>query len=124
MLDTTAGNAAQPAACPVTPVTFTGGDDPQSATVDEATHTLYVANAGNRSDGSVTVIDDRACNARIQTGCSTTAQLDAPAGADPIAVDVDQATDTIYVAADAHAGSGIETFPETDVTIRDSAITR
>ncbi|MGA2011482.1 MAG: YncE family protein [Solirubrobacteraceae bacterium] len=109
MLDTNVCNAARPAACPAAPVTFTGGDDPQDAILDEATHTVYIANAGSGSDGSVSVIDDLTCNAGIQTGCGTIAHLQVPTGADPIAVDVDVVTNTVYVAADASAEFGAPT---------------
>lgn len=101
MIDSDTCNAAHPHACPSAPVTFSGGDEPIAAIVSPKTHTLYVANLGSGSDGSVSVIDDRTCNATTRTGCSSAATLDVPAGAAPIGVDVDLATDTVYVAADA-----------------------
>jgi DNA-binding beta-propeller fold protein YncE len=100
MLDSDTCNAAHPHACPSTPVTFTAGDTPFGAIVNPGTHTVYISNAGNGSDGSISVIDDRTCNATTQAGCSSAATLEVPAGAVPIAADVDLATDTVYVATD------------------------
>jgi DNA-binding beta-propeller fold protein YncE len=110
MLNTDTCNAAHPGACPGAPVTFAAEDVPNAAIVNPLTHTLYVANAGNGSDGSVSVVDDRTCNARTQTGCISSSTLEVPAGAAPVAVDVDLATNTVYVAAIGFGGFGTPTY--------------
>jgi serine/threonine protein kinase, bacterial len=106
MLDGQTCNASHPAGCPSSPVTFTGGEFPFAANVNPLTHSVYIADVGDPADGtggSVSVLDDRTCNATIQAGCTRGATLAVPAGAAPIAVDVDLATDTVYVAADSDA---------------------
>ncbi|MGO9957851.1 MAG: hypothetical protein ACLP50_18090 [Solirubrobacteraceae bacterium] len=105
MIDTRLCNAPQPAGCARPPAMFTAGDfapgtGPFAAAIDPITHTLYLANNGTGSDGTVTVIDDRTCNATIQSGCGSTATLDVPTGY-PNAVVVDPQTDTLYVSSDA-----------------------
>jgi DNA-binding beta-propeller fold protein YncE len=110
MLDTDACNAERRGGCPTAPITFAGGDTPYDAIVNPRTHTVYIANAGNGTDGSVSVIDDRTCNITTQAGCSASSTLAVPAGADPIGVDVDLATDTIYVAPDSSSGIGTPTY--------------
>ena len=62
------------------------------------THTVYVANAGSGKTGTVTVLDDRNCNAtdqRVRDGIAR------PAGArrqPASAIAVNPVTDTLYVA--------------------------
>jgi DNA-binding beta-propeller fold protein YncE len=102
--------AASPAGCPGEPITFAGGDTPQVAALNSSSHTIYIANAGDGSDGSVSVIDTRTCNAQTQTGCASASTLAVPAGSYPIGVDVDSATNTVYVAADSSGGLGAPAF--------------
>jgi DNA-binding beta-propeller fold protein YncE len=94
MLDTSSCNAHHPAGCSATPPTMTAGTNPQAVAVDPPTHTVYVANAGS---GTVSVFDDRGCNATEQAGCSTVETLNVPAG-NPVDIAVNRRTDTIYVA--------------------------
>ena len=49
--------------------------NPAAVAVDPATHTVYVADAGAGTTGTVTVFDDRTCNATDQAGCATVATL-------------------------------------------------
>jgi YVTN family beta-propeller protein len=70
------------------------GASPQDTAVDAATHTLYVTN-GN--DGRVSVINAATCNATVTSGCGQTAPT-VQVGGGPVALAVDQATDTVYVA--------------------------
>ncbi len=77
------------------------GKGPSAVAVDAATHTIYVGN-GNNADGpnaggdTVSVIDDRQCNAQDVARCKgpwpAITVGDLPAG-----VAVDQKTDTVYV---------------------------
>jgi YVTN family beta-propeller protein len=70
------------------------GNNPQATALDTATQTLYVANF---NDGTVSVINAAACNATVTSGCSKTAPT-VQVGSGPVAVSLNQATDTIYVA--------------------------
>jgi DNA-binding beta-propeller fold protein YncE len=83
--------------CSATPPTVTVGANPAAVAIDPVTHTVYVADAGSASTGTVSVFDDRACNATNQTGCTTVSTLQVPGG-NPDAVAVNPVTDTIYVA--------------------------
>jgi YVTN family beta-propeller protein len=69
------------------------GDAPSSVAVDTATNTVYVTNSG---DDTVSVIDAANCNAKESSGCSS-APPTVAVGSGPQALDVDQATDTVYV---------------------------
>jgi DNA-binding beta-propeller fold protein YncE len=99
LLDTRACNAAHPSACPATPVGFAAGVTPNDAILDPGTHTVYINNVDNFAGGSLSVVDDRTCNVTTQAGCRTAATLAVPAGLVPVAADLDQATDTLYVSA-------------------------
>ena len=70
------------------------------------THTVYVANRGAGTTGTVTVIDARTCNATHAAGCANAKTLQVPAGhARDIAVNA--ATDTVYVATVTSSGPNI-----------------
>jgi DNA-binding beta-propeller fold protein YncE len=97
MTDTNECNAFHASGCSARPPTLTVGANPGPVTIDPATHTVYVANAGAGSTGSVTVFNDRTCNATDQTGCGTISTLQVPGGK-PDAIAVNPLTDTIYVA--------------------------
>jgi DNA-binding beta-propeller fold protein YncE len=97
MIDTSACNAFHASGCSATPPTVTVGTYPSAVALDPTTHTVYVANAGSGSTGTVSVFDDRSCNATDQAGCAAVETLQVPGG-NPFDVAVDSATDTIYVA--------------------------
>jgi YVTN family beta-propeller protein len=67
---------------------------PTGIAVDQPTGTIYVANSGN---STLSVIDGATCNARDTAGCSLLPPA-VHAGSSPVAVAVDQATDTVYAA--------------------------
>jgi len=79
--------------CGTSPPTAKVGSSPDGLAVDEATHTLYVANGGSKS---VSVINTATCNAQHTTGCGKTPPHVA-LGQSPFSVAVNQATNTIYV---------------------------
>jgi DNA-binding beta-propeller fold protein YncE len=70
------------------------GTGPVAAVVNPATRTLYVANV---AAGSVSVINTARCNAKITGGCRRPART-VTDKASPSWLDVDSATDTVYVA--------------------------
>jgi YVTN family beta-propeller protein len=75
-------------------VALPAGASPQGIALDVATGTIYVANIGGNS---ISVINARTCNAANFSGCRRApASIKDPGG--PIALAVDQATDTVYVA--------------------------
>jgi YVTN family beta-propeller protein len=70
------------------------GVSPQGIAVDTATGTIYVADIGGNT---ISVINARTCNAVNFSGCGQApASIKDPGG--PVALAVNQATDTIYVA--------------------------
>jgi DNA-binding beta-propeller fold protein YncE len=106
MIDTSGCNASHPSGCATTPATAMVGDNPSAVVVDGQTHTVYVANAGKGSSGSVSVIDAATCNATDRAGCGTPATLRVPGGK-PDGIAVDAATGTIYVATITSSGPNL-----------------
>jgi YVTN family beta-propeller protein len=68
------------------------GNDPVASVVDQATHTVYVDNAG---DDTVSVIDGTKCNSGKTSGCSPIATL--TVGPNPLFMAFDPTTGTLYV---------------------------
>jgi DNA-binding beta-propeller fold protein YncE len=106
MINTQSCNAYQPGGCAHTPPTVTVGDFPQALAVDRRSHTVYVANGGAGSIGTVSVIDANTCNATNQMGCANLATLQVPGG-NPDDIAVNSATDTIYVATRTAGGPNL-----------------
>jgi DNA-binding beta-propeller fold protein YncE len=79
---------------------------PRGIAVDSQTHTVYVANAGSGTTGTVSVIDATTCNAMQSRGCSKLKTLQVPGG-NPSGFAINQATDTIYVATLTRSGPDI-----------------
>jgi DNA-binding beta-propeller fold protein YncE len=106
MIDTANCNASHLSGCAATPPTVTVGAGPNAVAVDRQTHTVYVANVGNGSSGSVSVINAVTCNATNTGGCSNLATLQVAGGnTDDIAVDA--ATGTLYVATLTSSGPNL-----------------
>jgi DNA-binding beta-propeller fold protein YncE len=70
------------------------GSGPVGIAVDQATDTIYVVNSNSNT---VSVINGATCNAQHASGCSHIPPT-ATAGSNPVDVQVDQATNTVYVA--------------------------
>jgi len=96
MIDTSSCNAHRLARCAQTPPQFTVGQYPDGVAVDPATHTVYVTNNGAGATGTVSVINDRTCNAGDQAGCQDEQTLQVPGG-NPDGILVNPANDTVYV---------------------------
>jgi DNA-binding beta-propeller fold protein YncE len=96
MINSRACNADDRQGCTPAPPTVTVGTFPSGIAVDQRTHTVYVANFGSGPAGSVSVFDDRACNATTTSGCRDVRTLQLPSG-NGLAVAVNPATDTVYV---------------------------
>jgi DNA-binding beta-propeller fold protein YncE len=105
MINTRACNAHRRHGC-MTPRTATVGVFPEAVAVDQPTHTVYVTIHGTGKTGTVSVLDERACNATITTGCTNIHTLQVPGG-NPAGVAVNPATDTLYVATAPHSGGGL-----------------
>ncbi len=97
MINTSKCNALQTDGCTSAAPTLTIGGHPPAVALDALTHTVYVANYGAGSAGTVSVFDDRTCNATDQAGCATMSTLKVHSG-DPYDIAVNTATNTIYVA--------------------------
>jgi DNA-binding beta-propeller fold protein YncE len=78
--------------CGQAPRTITVGNSPFWIDIDQATHTLYVANEG---DGTVSVVNGAACNAKVATGCHRTPPA-VPTGADTGFLAIDSALHTVF----------------------------
>ncbi len=87
-------NAQVTSGCGEPVATITVGTFPVAAVVNPVTRTLYVANLGS---GGISVINTATCNAKITSGCQQPARM-VTDNASPSWLDVDAATDTIYVA--------------------------
>jgi YVTN family beta-propeller protein len=101
MINTATCNASDLTGCQdQKPPTVAVGVGPAWVAVNQMTHTVYVANddaASPTNDGtSVSVFDASTCNATVQIGCSRTGLI--TVGTGPIAIAVDEGTNTIYTA--------------------------
>jgi DNA-binding beta-propeller fold protein YncE len=107
MIDTKLCNALHSAGCAQTPPTVTAGFQPSSVAVDPATHTVYVASFDDSPStaGTVSVFDDRTCNATDQAGCTAVSTIPISGLANDIAVN--PTTDTVYVATISPSGPNL-----------------
>jgi DNA-binding beta-propeller fold protein YncE len=106
MIDTRVCNDGQPSGCATAPATVTVGDKPDAVDLDSQAHTVYVANAGAGSSGTVSVINAATCNATDSAGCGTLATLHVPGG-HPGGIAVNAATGTLYVATRTSSGPNL-----------------
>jgi DNA-binding beta-propeller fold protein YncE len=106
MIDTSVCNASHPSGCAAAPPAVTVGDNPAAVAVAGHTHTVYVANAGTGSSGTVSVINAATCNATDSAGCGTLATLHVPRG-NPDGIAVNTATGTLYVATLTSSGPNL-----------------
>jgi DNA-binding beta-propeller fold protein YncE len=97
LIDTKDCNAQHLAGCAQTPPSVTVGPLPNAVAIDTATRTVYVADRGSGTSGSVSLINDRTCNATTYTGCANVPEFAVPNG-NPTAIAVNTATGTVYVA--------------------------
>jgi len=103
VIDGRSCNARVTSGCRRRPVHVLAGAGARGIAVDEATHTVYVANT---AADTVSVIDGATCNASVHTGCRQHAPQ-APVGLSPRRVAVDEVTSTVYVT---NAGSNTVTI--------------
>ncbi len=106
MINTKGCNAYRLAGCAQTPPQFTAGDYGAGVTVDRRTHTVYIANSGAGSTGTVSVINDRTCNASDQAGCAHLKTMEVPGG-NPVGIAINPATGTVYVATNTASGPNL-----------------
>jgi DNA-binding beta-propeller fold protein YncE len=96
MIDTRACNTHHLAGCARAPARATVGAFPAGFAADPGTHTVYVANVGSGTTGTVSVLNATTCNASDQAGCTNLPTLQVPGG-NPDGVVADPKTGTIYV---------------------------
>jgi len=106
VINTSRCNASHPSGCAATPATVTVGDNPSAVVVDQQAHTVYVANAGKGSSGTVSVINTATCNATSTAGCRKLATFQVPGG-NAVGIAVDSATGTLYVATLTSSGPNL-----------------
>jgi DNA-binding beta-propeller fold protein YncE len=106
MIDTRACNAHRLSGCATPPSTAAVGAYPGGVAVNQRTRTVYIANFGAGSSGSVSVINASSCNAGDQAGCATVQLLHVPGG-NPDGIAVDPVTDTVYVTTITSSGSNL-----------------
>ena len=93
VINGTACNAIHTSGCGQIAATVTVGNNPLGVAIDQATNTIYVANAG---ENTVSVINGATCNRTNTSGCGQDPPtVTVGGGASLLAVD--PATDTIYV---------------------------
>jgi DNA-binding beta-propeller fold protein YncE len=101
MVNTRTCNSYTSTGCAGTPAQVTVGATPVVAAVNPLTHTVYVANQGAATTGTVSVIDADTCNATDSAGCASIQTLQVPGG-NPDDIKVDATTDTVYVTTLGH----------------------
>ena len=106
MINTADCHASHLSGCASTPAMITVGGNPDAVAVDGPAHTVYVANGGTGSSGSVSVLNAATCNATDMAGCGPPATLQVPGG-HPDGLAVDAATGTIYVATVTSSGPNL-----------------
>ena len=87
-------NAAVASGCGQTPATVAVGSNGDAVLVDPVTRSVFVV---NQNDNTLSVIDGAICNALDTAGCAQHAPV-VTVGSFPGYMDIDLATDTIYVA--------------------------
>jgi YVTN family beta-propeller protein len=97
-------NAQNTSGCSHQLPTVKVGSNPVDVSLDQATDTVYVANWGNGTGTTVSVIDGRTCNGQVTSGCG---QIPATVtiGTAPAGVIVDESADTVYAATVAPSGA-------------------
>ena len=93
VIDGSACNGTDGSGCGRAPATTTVGSGVAWAAVDQAHHTVYVANF---NDGTVSVINGARCNAHVTSGCGSTWPT-VTTGANPAYVAVDPSSGTAFV---------------------------
>ena len=106
LIDTRRCSAWSAVGCAAAPPTVAAGDTPVAVAVSHRTHTIYVADYGSGSEGSVAVLDARACDAAHPAGCALLHTLPLPGG-HPDDLAVDPLTGTLYVATVAPSGPNL-----------------
>jgi YVTN family beta-propeller protein len=91
-------NASNASGCGQIPASVTVGMQPIGLDVDEATNTIYVANADFGGPGTVSMINGATCNGVRHSGCTQTPIM-IPVGSQPGPVAVNQTNNTVYVAS-------------------------
>ncbi len=97
-------NAKVTSGCDKTPAAVRDGMGPAAVGVNQGTDTVYVANWGNETGNTVSVINGRTCNGRVTVGCDK-APATVKIGTGPAGLVVDQANDTVYAGTVAPKGA-------------------
>ncbi len=94
VIDGTRCNAEDSSGCGRTAATIPSGPGPTGTFADPANHTVYVSNFG---DGTVSMLDSATCNGTHPGGCPAGALPTVAVGGNPVDVDLNPRTHTVYV---------------------------
>jgi DNA-binding beta-propeller fold protein YncE len=97
-------NASDLSGCSQTPATVPVPSGPAYLAVNSATDTVYVTIVLGGSD-TISVLDGATCNAQVTSGCGQTLKT-VQVGPIPVAIAIDQNSDTVYVANSGINGNG------------------
>jgi DNA-binding beta-propeller fold protein YncE len=121
MINTRACNTHDLTGCAQPPAQATVGTYPDAVAADPGTHTIYIANYGSGTTGTVSVLNAATCNATDQAGCTHLPMLQVPGG-HPDGIVTDPATGTIYVTTiAAHGPNLISVFNAATCNATDTA---
>jgi DNA-binding beta-propeller fold protein YncE len=95
VVDVRSCSARVTSGCAQTPAKVPVGSQPTGIFTDERNHTVYVANF---NDGTVSMIDSATCNGPDASGCPVVAPPSVAVGGNPVDVDANPRTHTVYVA--------------------------
>ena len=104
MINTTTCNATDLSGCSETPATVPVPSGPVNLAVNSLTDTVYISILLGGSD-TVSVLDGATCNAQVTSGCGQALKT-VDVGPFPVALAIDQDSDTVYVANNGIGGVG------------------
>jgi DNA-binding beta-propeller fold protein YncE len=90
-------NAADLSGCSQTPTLVPDPSGPLYVAVNSATDTVYITNPQLSGNDTVSVLDGATCNGQVTSGCGQALKT-VRVGLSPVAIAIDQASDSVYVA--------------------------
>jgi YVTN family beta-propeller protein len=110
-------NATDRSGCAQTPALLADPSGPGPVAIDSATDTVYVANPILGGNDTVSVFNGATCDGVVKSGCGQAPQT-VHVGVEPQNVEIDQATNTVYVTDQGYSAVG---HPGDTVSVIDAA---